>query len=569
MRWDLSKAGVFIQLAALLLAGNTSAVQVVGAESAEMAWEPASGPVDCYGVFISRDGEEFPAAAEQFVTQPRATVEGAFGQVLVVRVAAFDASGIRGPTSPNSEPIEFLAPPEPDPGTGGGSDSPPEPDPIPGVAEGELLYFEDFQLYSGREDPEGWVDTVAGNPYSVDPALFETFDFADGNVAFGTSSADPDVDSHYLDQDSALWDSYEFSGRMRLDNEQGGVGVTLYSRYPDLGAYYRLGRSGDSAFQISAHGAGGVACAGVTDTGVVPRSGAWYWFRFQAFAVSSGTRLRVRVWDEADEEPGGWQADCVDDRALAFAAGSPGVWSMGDGDKFWDDLEVRRMASSPDPGVADEPEPYLGEVLLAEDFEAYSPFAHPPEWIDFEGGGSEIPGPDFFRIFRLAFLRSMLYASISGGTDVHSYFAEAEDASWASYEFSGSMWNPGGGGFGVTLYGDYSGSGGDYRLSSVDGSSFEVTKHGSYPGTCVGETDTGVVPEARVSYAFRFQAYPAVSGTHLRAKVWTDGSPEPDAWQADCVDSDAGAFESGSPGLWSTRSRVVFWDDLEVRALEP
>ena len=60
------------------------------------------------------------------------------------------------------------------------------------------LFFEDFQSYAGHEDPEGWVDTAAENSLEEVPALFETFEFGDGNVAFGTSSVDADIHSHYL-----------------------------------------------------------------------------------------------------------------------------------------------------------------------------------------------------------------------------------------------------------------------------------------------------------------------------------------------------------------------------------
>jgi hypothetical protein len=335
-----SKVGFSIQLAALLLAGSSSAVQVVGRESAEMAWEASSGPVDCYGVFISRDGEDFSAAPEQLVAEPRAMVEGAFGQVLLVRVAAFDAAGNQGPLSSTSEPVEFVAFPEPDP--------PPVSDPIPDIAEGELVYYEDFQSYGGRYDPEGWVDTAAGNSFGVDPALFETFEFGDGNVVFGTSSVDSDIHSHYLVQSSSQWSSYEYSGRMRIEHPDGGAGVTLYSGYDASDSYYRLQRHGDSSFSVDSHGAGGIDCAGATDTGVVPGSDAWYWFRFQAFAAASGTRLRAKIWHEADEEPSDWQVDCVDESAAAFVAGAPGVWSMSSGEKYWDDLEVRFMAANPD-----------------------------------------------------------------------------------------------------------------------------------------------------------------------------------------------------------------------------
>jgi len=347
MTRNLSTVGFSIQLAALLLAGNASAIQVVGRESAELAWAPASGPVHAYGVFISRNGDGFSAGPEQFVWEPSATIEGAFGQALLVRVAAYDAVGNQGPISPVSEPIEFVASAE--------------PDPIPGGAAGEVRFFEDFQSYAGHEDPEGWVDTAAEDSLEEAPALFETFEFGDGNVAFGTASIDADIHSHYLGQSSSQWSSYEYSGRMRVDHPDAGIGVTLFSGYPASDGYYQLRRPGNSTFSISSHGAGAIACSGTADTGVIARDDAWYWFRFQAFDAAPGSRLRARVWQDADQEPSDWQVDCVDESAAAFVAGAPGVWSMSSGNKYWDDLEVRLMAADPDPS---DPEDADGDGWL-------------------------------------------------------------------------------------------------------------------------------------------------------------------------------------------------------------
>jgi hypothetical protein len=340
MSRNFSKVGFFIQLTALLLAGSASAIQVVGRENAGIAWEPASGPVYIYGVFVSRDGEAFPAGPEQFVWEPSTTVEGAFGQVVLIRVAAYDAEGNQGPLSPMSEPIEFVASAEPDPI--------PDPDPTPDIAAGEVLYFEDFQSHVGNEDPEGWLDTAAESSLEETPALFETFEFGDGNVAFGTSSIDTDIHSHYLEQSSSQWSSYEYSGRMRIDHPDGGIGVTLMSAYPVSDGYYQLRRQGDSTFSVASHGGGSIGCAGTADTDVIARDGTWYWFRFQAFDAAPGTRLRARVWQDADGEPGDWQVDCVDESAAAFVSGAPGVWSTSSGNKYWDDLEVRLMAADPD-----------------------------------------------------------------------------------------------------------------------------------------------------------------------------------------------------------------------------
>lgn len=101
-----------IPLAALAaLAPTATAVELAGVRSATLEWAAASGPVDGYEVHVSRNGDSF--RRQKDVQGRRATVSGSFGETIQVRVAAFarTASGrVRGPFSPNSVPIRFLAP---------------------------------------------------------------------------------------------------------------------------------------------------------------------------------------------------------------------------------------------------------------------------------------------------------------------------------------------------------------------------------------------------------------------------------------------------------------------------
>ncbi len=108
---------------ALLGLGPDPAVAVVelpGATEATFTWEEAEGPVLLYGVFISRNGAPFGEEPDLLVTSNRATVAGAPGETLELRVAAYDLFGNRGPFSPSSEPVRFgaaVAPAPPAPGS--------------------------------------------------------------------------------------------------------------------------------------------------------------------------------------------------------------------------------------------------------------------------------------------------------------------------------------------------------------------------------------------------------------------------------------------------------------------
>ena len=108
-------------LAAAMAPPAPAAVELPGTAEATFAWEEAEGPVLLYGVFVSRDGGPFGDQPEQLVTSSRATVTGMPGETVVLRVAAYDVFGRRGPFSPPSEPVRFGTAATPG-GPGPGSD---------------------------------------------------------------------------------------------------------------------------------------------------------------------------------------------------------------------------------------------------------------------------------------------------------------------------------------------------------------------------------------------------------------------------------------------------------------
>jgi len=79
--------------------------------SATMSWTPASGSVSAYAVFVSRNGGGFSVAPDQVVSGTQVRLQAAFGDTLVVRVAARDRYGNQGPYSPESDAIHFVVEP--------------------------------------------------------------------------------------------------------------------------------------------------------------------------------------------------------------------------------------------------------------------------------------------------------------------------------------------------------------------------------------------------------------------------------------------------------------------------
>ena len=254
-----------------------------------------------------------------------------------------------------------------------------------------VVYFEDFGDTAG-EDPADWVDTEANNSLDEDDSLFETFD-VDGEIAFGTVSTSTNIHSHYT---GAVYDTsptgFVFTGRMRLSASNGGIGVTFLSGYPDTTSYYRVRRYGSNAFHLSPLG---TSVSGVTDSGVVPVADTWYLYKVEVVDTGSRTEIRAKVWAQGSAEPGAWQIDAWDESGSRLTSGRIGVWSMGGGGKYWDDLMVEMMGPVNQPPVADGTvAPLSGPWPLDVDFDgsaSYDPDAPDDsivfyEW-DFEGDG--------------------------------------------------------------------------------------------------------------------------------------------------------------------------------------
>jgi hypothetical protein len=219
---------------------------------------------------------------------------------------------------------------------GGKPDEPDEPDPDPD------RLVERFGSYEVGEDPTGWLDTGPGATRGVDDSLFAVARVK-RNRTLTTESELPDIHSHYVTAESQGWTHYEFRGRMRIDDPDGGVGITVLSQFPNRDAYYRIRRNASAAegeFIMSPRPEGYAVRCESSSTGVKPGKKRWYRFRVQVAAEDGKTLIRAKVWRGVRPEPAKWQVECVDDSPTRLLQGVPGVWSAGPGAKHWDDLRV-------------------------------------------------------------------------------------------------------------------------------------------------------------------------------------------------------------------------------------
>jgi YVTN family beta-propeller protein len=211
---------------------------------------------------------------------------------------------------------------------------------------------EGFEDYVSGADPVGWLDTGANNSMVEEDTLFGVLDLGSGK-AFGTSSTATNIHSHLTAPDIAALSGYDYSGLMMVTDGAAGAGVTVFSQYATADAYYRLRRnSGNRAFHFSPHG---TSLVGDLDTGVVPSANVWYRFRIQVEDTGARTEVRAKIWADGQAEPADWQAEAYDESTSRLVSGAVGLWSMGAGQKLWDDLTVVALNASSPPTIPPAP----------------------------------------------------------------------------------------------------------------------------------------------------------------------------------------------------------------------
>jgi hypothetical protein len=282
-----------------------------------------------------------------------ATISVGDQQTVYTVISGYNASQV----SPYSnERVLTPPPPPPPPPTEPPPTEPPPTEPPPSEPPPTAVWSSSFSELAAGTDPGGWVDTQAKNSMAGDDSLFEVKALG-SNKAFGTSSTLTNIHSHFVTGESVRWSAYEFTGRMMITDAKGGIGVTALSQYPQRDAYYRLRRhdgSTTSTFHMAPHPDAKVLGCASRNTGLKPAANTWYRFRFEVSAESSQTKVRAKVWADGASEPSAWQVDCTDTRSDRYVSGVPGVWSMGPGSKYWDDLAVVPLGGSPPPA---EPDP--------------------------------------------------------------------------------------------------------------------------------------------------------------------------------------------------------------------
>jgi hypothetical protein len=208
----------------------------------------------------------------------------------------------------------------------------------------------------------------------------------------------------------------------------------------------------------------------------------------------------------------------------------------------------------------------LGDYF--EDFNAYPVNDSPVDWVDTAANSSLSINDSLFWVTRVT--GQTVLTTASTASDIHSHYHIAASATWSNYAFTGRMmFDDNAGNPGVTFFSAYPESTHCYSLRRVPavsgGQTFQIVARGA--SITSGDFDTRVVPLPGTWYRYRIAAEDVGTRTLLRARVWQDGTAEPNHWQADCADESAGRLKSGTIGAWSAGAGNKYWDDLGVSML--
>lgn len=240
----------------------------------------------------------------------------------------------------------------------------------------------------------------------------------------------------------------------------------------------------------------------------------------------------------------------------------PGLPTIQVNGPFWS-AEVELVSVTTPPALAP------GELLI-ERFSRFNADQDPPNWVDTKRDNSFEEKPTLFKTF----LRSnqVVYGTKSTAVNIHSHYVAPGVLNWTNYIYTGRMFITNSeGGVGVTFFSRYpENEDSYYRLRTTNiKQTFHIAPHPHEVRTVDQEKyDSGITPKASTWYRFHIEVEDAGDRTNIRAKIWEEGSLEPDEFQMETFDDSDDRLRSGTVGVWAGHKGQKYYDDLRVRTLD-
>lgn len=456
----------------------------------------------------------------------------------------------------------------------------------------DILLETAFEAYEAGQNPEHWVDQATQSVAGAFELLTPTGADDPAPPVLGARSSQTPLQTHYVIPGSSDWQDYIFTGSLRLSDAAGAIGVSVLSRYPDgVEQSYSLRQdAANAAFYLTAQPEQVQPLVAAPNSqltsDVVPAVDTWYRFVIEVNnnIDENRTEIRAKVWAAEEIEPPEFQMVGYDTSSVRILTGTVGLWASGPGEKYYDRLSVRQL------------------ILLSEDFESYiSPVTasdpatiERPNWRSTDAGNSQDEVVNLFAVETVA--DNQVFAMGGPGslpiqpskTNFHSHYDDSESLEWTNYLYKGRMMFTGPldhYGVGVTFFSRYlEGKDSYYRLRTtrIDGKGNNYFRLSAHPVSeepqrrIQGNLEyRGLQPESDVWYRFLVEVEDTPEETRIRAKVWIDGTPEPDEFQMTGQDDQQttrndrrARLRSGGIGVWTARDGIKYFDDFEVQQIE-
>ena len=221
------------------------------------------------------------------------------------------------------------------------------------------------------------------------------------------------------------------------------------------------------------------------------------------------------------------------------------------------------------------------EVLHEDDFQAYDTQENPPGWVDTAIGSSAPAAEGLYKTWpdpleppgaeakNIVFGTKQASGKPDGNTPRIGTFStlttKAFDAR-GRFEYRGRLIRTDAEAhIGLTFLSAYP-ERDSYYLVGTWGTKRTFGLHAYGAGTLSGNIESDVTPEADKWYRFLVRVDDRDGATHIRARFWLDGTPEPDTFAIDARDATPARLTSGRIGIWSAVRGEAYVDDLRAQS---
>lgn len=150
--------------------------------------------------------------------------------------------------------------------------------------------------------------------------------------------------------------------------------------------------------------------------------------------------------------------------------------------------------------------------------------------------------------------------------NVHSYYNAPNALIWTNYVYTGNLsLSDANGAIGVSFLNRNPAKQDQAYLlrRTAQQPTFHLATLPANP-ELTGDLDSGVNPVINTDYQFRIEVVVSRDQTTLRARVWQQGTTEPNQWQIEAQDRRGDRPMAGTVGIWADGAGAKFFADLQV-----